>query len=84
MEGAEHLRENTFVRTGYRFCGWSDSPDGQVIFPDRAARENLESYFTSLKASGDGSDDSSVILYAVWKESSSVLMVSGGSFGESL
>ncbi|MBO7355591.1 MAG: InlB B-repeat-containing protein, partial [Lachnospiraceae bacterium] len=84
VEGAEHLRENTFVRTGYRFCGWSDSPDGQVIFPDRAARENLESYFTSLKASGDGSDDSSVILYAVWKESSSVLMVSGGSCGESL
>ena len=78
----EYLRENTFIRPGYRFCGWSDSPDGQVLFSDKAGCGSLESYFTSLNASGDGTDDMNVILYAVWKKSDSVLMISGGGFGE--
>ena len=78
----ECLRENAFVRPGYRFCGWSDSPDGQVLFSDRALCSSLESYFTSLQASGDGTDDMRVILYAVWEKCDSALMISGGSFGD--
>jgi hypothetical protein len=78
----ECLRENTFVRPGYRFSGWSDSPDGQVLFSDRAHCSSLESYYTALSASGDGTDDMSVILYAVWEKCDSVLTVSGGNFGD--
>ncbi len=76
----EFLRENAFIRPGYIFCGWSDTPEGQVVFSDRASCGSLESYFLSLHASGDDSDDSSVILYAVWKKSESVLQISGGEF----
>lgn len=25
------LRENGFMRAGYRFCGWSESPDGEAV-----------------------------------------------------
>ena len=76
----ENLRGNSFSRTGYVFCGWSDSSNGQVLFSDRASCRSLESYFTNLRRSGKGSDDQSVTLYAVWQKVDTMLRISGGSF----
>ena len=45
------LRSNTFTREGYRFLGWSTSPNGETAYTDGQNVENL---------SGNLS------LYAVW------------------
>ncbi len=74
------LTENRYTRIGYKFCGWSDDPTGQRVFEDGASRESLESYFTSLSSSGDGSDGQVKTLYAVWKKTDSGLEISAGSF----
>ena len=83
VSGASSLKENEYVNPGYRFLGWSDSPEGQVLFADGASASSVESYYTYLADTGDESNDREIRLYAVWAESSCTLNVSGGSFGES-
>lgn len=48
------LQKNGFVRTGYRFLGWSEEPDGAVI--ESKGKKNLS--FT---------DGDEVVLYAKWE-----------------
>ena len=81
--GDKFLKENTFVKPGYAFAGWSDSPSGQVLFSDRENTSEIERYFAYLSESGEGSDDKEVKLYAIWKKSDCTLNVSGGSIGSS-
>ena len=76
----DELSENTFSRTGYVFMGWSDSPYGQVLFSDRASCRSLESYFVMLRNLGEGSDDQTVMLYAVWEKCDTTFRISGGEF----
>lgn len=83
VSGATSLKENEYVNPGYKFMGWSDSPEGQVLFTDGASTASIENYFTYLADTGDESNDREIKLYAVWAESSSTLIISGGSFGES-
>ena len=80
VTGALTLRENLYVKPGYLFAGWSDSPDGQVIFADGCTTASIENYFTYLSDTGDESNDREIKLYAVWKRSDCILGVSGGCF----
>ena len=50
------LSANTFKRTGYVFQGWSDSPEGEILYSNKAK-------VTSLTEEQGGTVD----LYAVWK-----------------
>lgn len=83
VSGATSLKENEYVNPGYKFAGWTDSPDGQVLFCDGASAETIENYFTYLSDSGDGSNDREITLYAVWVKFDCALNVSGGFFGDS-
>lgn len=49
------LRYNTFYQTGFDFKGWSTTPDGEVVYEDKAYLINLSS------KNGDV-----INLYAVW------------------
>ena len=51
----QNLAANTFTRTGYDFAGWSDVPDGNVVYADRDAVKNLTDV-----------DDAVITLYAQW------------------
>ena len=51
----QNLAANTFTRTGYDFVGWSDVPDGNVVYADRDAVKNLTDV-----------DDAVITLYAQW------------------
>ncbi len=50
------LPANYFIKTGYSFIGWSTSPDGEVLYGDKAEVSNLTSDVNG-----------SVTLYAIWK-----------------
>ena len=80
VSGDTNLRENNFVKPGYIFKGWSDSPDSDVLFSIGESTSSIESYFTSLSGN---SDDIEIKLYAVWEESDCSIDISGGSFGSS-
>ena len=83
VTGETTLKANAFLRPGYMFAGWSDSPTGQKIFNDGASCGSLENFFPFLRAKGDGSDNRTVTLYAVWKKIDSVFKISAGSLGSS-
>ena len=51
----QNLAANTFTRTGYDFAGWSDAPDGDILYADRDAVKNLAAI-----------DGAVVTLYAQW------------------
>lgn len=53
------LDANAFVRSGYTFQGWATSPNGSVVYKDKASVNNI---------AAQGKDV--VTLYAVWKVSS--------------
>lgn len=50
------LPANYFIKTGYTFMGWADSPDGEAIYGDKEVVKNLTSDVNG-----------SVTLYAVWQ-----------------
>ncbi len=83
VTGDKSLRENEFVRPGYIFAGWSDSPEGQVLFTDGSSTASIESYYTYLSDTGDDANDREIKLYAVWVSSDCTVTVSGGSFESS-
>ena len=83
VTGEKCLKDNSFIRPGYAFAGWSDSPRGQVLFSDGTSTNTIENYFTYLANSGEGSNDREIKLYAVWKKADCTLNVSGGYFGSS-
>lgn len=66
------LRENTFVRRGYRFLGWTTVPEYGVMYYDKAQVENLTS-----------ESNETVTLYAVWEtaETTIVFNAEGGAGG---
>ena len=80
VSGGETLSPNEYIRKGYIFCGWSDTPSGEAVFEDGACASLLESHYAVLNASGDGSDNAVITLYAVWKESDCALEISAGTF----
>ncbi|MBP5555496.1 MAG: InlB B-repeat-containing protein [Lachnospiraceae bacterium] len=80
VTGATALRENLYVKPGYLFIGWSDSPEGQVLFENGCSTASIENYFTYLSDAGDESNDREIKLYAVWRRSDCTLAVSGGEF----
>jgi len=51
-----NLPANYFIKTGYTFIGWSDSPDGEVLYTDKEEVSNLTSEVNG-----------SVTLYAIWE-----------------
>lgn len=75
-----HLTRNAFSRTGYRFIGWNTEPDGSgSSFSDGQEIRNL----TEENWDGDErSQAGTVILYAQWELSESVLRIDpcGGSY----
>ncbi len=83
VSGDKSLKENRYVKPGYLFAGWSDTPNGQVLFADGCSVSSIENYFTYLSGTGDESNDREIKLYAVWKQSDCSLNVSGGNFGSS-
>lgn len=61
-EGDAYLKQNTFVRPGYRFLGWSEKADGTGT-----------SYADKAKFLGVPADDGAIVnLYAQWEEYSPV------------
>lgn len=57
------LNANPFTRDGYTFVGWSDTPNGNVLYNDRTAVTNLK---------GDGE---TIDLYAIWQDDAEILFV---------
>lgn len=51
-----NLSANTMVRPGYRFKGWSTTPNGTVKYADKASVKNLTT-----------TNEGTVNLYAVWE-----------------
>jgi len=51
-----NLRENTYIKTGYSFSGWSKTKTGSVSYKDKQSVKNLTT----------GTD--TITLYAVWKQ----------------
>lgn len=49
------LPANDFQRQGYTFAGWSDTPDGEVIYTDKQTIKNVTS-----------DENGHAVLYAVW------------------
>ncbi len=80
VEREEALRKNEFINPGFIFSGWSESPDGPVLFSDMEDVSEIEDHFVRLGDSGEGSDDQVITLYACWTRCDSVLCISGGSF----
>lgn len=70
MEMTHTLHANGFTRTGYTFAGWAMSPDGDVVYADKAEVLNL-----TTKGNGN------VNLYAKWNpvEYSIVFDSNGGT-----
>lgn len=83
VTGDKNLRENEYVRPGYVFVGWSDSPEGQILFTDGSSTGSIESYYTYLSDTGDDANDREIKLYAVWVRSDCTITISGGSFESS-
>ena len=54
-EAAQALSINTFVRSGYKFIGWSRTPEGAVEFSDGEIVKNLTDV-----------ENGNVVLYAQW------------------
>lgn len=50
------LPDNTYVKNNYEFLGWSLTPNGRVLYKDKALIKNLSS-----------KDKDTVVLYAQWK-----------------
>jgi len=55
----KQLSANAFTNEGYGFVGWSTSPEGEVVYADKAAVTNLTT-------------DESITLYAQWSPSFSI------------
>lgn len=70
---AKALTENTFIRTGYTFAGWAETPDGVVKYSDQASVKNL-SY----------TDGAVVNLYAVWTPNTYTITYKNGIDGTTL
>ena len=81
VEAPPKITSNAYIRPGYRFAGWSDSPDGSVIFEECEDVAFLEEHFAELHGTGDEANDITVTLYAVWEECDSFFRISGGYFG---
>ncbi len=68
----KHLTLNTYTRKGYEFLGWNTKKDGSgTVYADGAEIYNL-----SME------ENSTVILYAQWKKTSSILEIdpAGGKY----
>ena len=52
----QYLRQNSFTRSDFIFRGWSDTPDGNVLYTDR---QEISTKLT----------ESEITLYAVWQRS---------------
>lgn len=62
------LSANAFTKVGYHFIGWAATPDGQVLFEDKA------NYTMGIKSSYD--------LYAVWEQNvNNIVFKSNGGSG---
>lgn len=62
------LSANAFTKAGYHFIGWAATPDGQVLFEDKA------DYTMGIKSSYD--------LYAVWEQDvNNIVFKSNGGSG---
>ena len=66
IDGKDTLKENSFVRDGYYFAGWSTSPNGSVEYADKQEVCNLVGEAEIL------------ILYAVWKEPTYTIIYNSG------
>ena len=53
---AKNLSDNQFTLTGWQFCGWAETENGEVKYTDGASVNNLTS-----------ANGSTVTLYAVWQ-----------------
>ncbi len=68
VTGEVRLRENSFARDGYVFDGWNTAPDGTGrAFADGEEILNLTT-----------ENEDMIVLYAMWKRSTSTLIVDGG------
>lgn len=66
-----HLTRNAYFRTGYEFVGWNTEADGSgQAFADEAEIRNLTAY--------DCKEGGTVLLYAQWRKSVSVLQLDAG------
>lgn len=59
-----YLKQNTFVRPGYRFLGWSETTDGTgTSYADKAKFQGVTHY-----QGNEIKNDATITLYAQWKE----------------
>ena len=71
---SKHLSANAFIKTGYRFAGWSTSASGSVVHADSASVKNLSAV-----------DGATVDLYAQWTQADYYIHFNGnGNTGGSM
>lgn len=62
--GDAYLKQNAFVRPGYRFLGWSETSGKQgVVYADQAKFQGVTHY-----QGNEIKNDATITLYAQWKE----------------
>lgn len=66
------LSENTFIRKGYRFLGWTTVPEYGVMYYDKTQVKNLTA-----------ENNKTVTLYAVWETAETIIVLNaeGGAGG---
>lgn len=66
--GDAYLKQNTFVRPGYRFLGWSETEDGKgTSYADKAKFQGVTHY-----QGNEIKDNDTITLYAQWQKYSPV------------
>lgn len=71
------LKENIFKREGYRFCGWSTTPNGAVEYANKAKIKGF-----AFDTSGKAVYVKGITLYAIWASNGCQIVYTGAVIGK--